>query len=485
VTARALMVCGTASHAGKSLVVTALCRILTGDGRSVAPFKAQNMSNNAAVADGGEIGRAQALQARAAGIAPGVRLNPILLKPVGDLRSQVVVAGRPLDTLDARAYHRYQEAEGRKVVADHYRALAEDFDVVVIEGAGSPVEVNLRDHDLANLWMADLADAPVLLVGDIDRGGVLAALTGTLELMDLRDRARVRGFIINKFRGDRGLLEPALDYLRVRTGVATLGVIPYLDHHLPEEDGLGTVDTGGDDRPLAVAVVRLPRIANFTDLDPFGVEPDVAVRYIDRPEGIAGADLVVLPGTKATLADLAWLRARGLDRAIVRHAAAGRPVIGLCGGFQMLGTRVDDPHGVEGGGTAEGLGLLPVATVMDPEKRVCETRHAPARDAGLGDAPVTGYEIHAGRSVAEGGTALFADAPAGTGVRAGSVWGCYLHGLFENDALRRAVLAPMRAARGLPEPNGVSYAAALDDAIDGLADAVRKHVDMEAVRALL
>lgn len=484
-TARALVVCGTASHAGKSLVVTALCRILQADGASVAPFKAQNMSNNAAVADGGEIGRAQALQARAAGIPPSVRLNPILLKPVGDLRCQVVVAGRVHGTMDVRAYHRWQEDQGRQVVADHYRALAEDFDAVIVEGAGSPVEVNLRDHDLANLWMAEVADAPVLLVGDIDRGGVLAALAGTLELMEPRERARVKGFLVNKFRGDRGLLEPALDYLRIRTGVATLGVIPHLDHHLPEEDGLGTVDTPGEGRPLTVAVIRLPRIANFTDLDPFRVEPDVAVRYADRPEALGGADLVVLPGTKATLADLAWLRARGLDRALVRHAAAGGAVVGLCGGFQMLGTRIEDPHGVEGGGSAEGLGLLPVTTVMDPDKRVCEARHVPAPEAGLGAAPVAGYEIHAGRSVATGGTALFADVPAGTGVRDGAAWGCYLHGLFENDPLRQAVLAPLRAGRGLPEPPQVSYAAALDDSLDRLADAVRKHVDMEAVRALL
>jgi len=485
VTARALMVCGTASHAGKSLLVTALCRILRQDGRSVAPFKAQNMSNNAAVADGGEIGRAQALQARAAGVAPCVRLNPILLKPVGDLRCQVVVAGRVLDTMDVRAYHRWQETDGRRVVMDHYRALAESCELVVIEGAGSPVEVNLRDHDLANLWMAGVADAPVLLVGDIDRGGVLAALAGTLDLMDPSDRARVRGFVINKFRGDIGLLAPALDYLRIRTGVATLGVIPHLEHQLPEEDGLGTVDGPAEGRPLTVAVIRLPRIANFTDLDPLRAEPDVAVRYADRPEALVGADLVVLPGTKATLADLAWLRARGLDRAIQHHAASGGPVVGICGGFQLLGARVADPHGVEGGGAAEGLGLLPVSTVMDPEKRVCEATYRPAPGAGLGDDPVAGYEIHCGRTDANGAEPLFADAPAGTGVRVGNVWGCYLHGLFENDALRRAVLKPLRAARGLAEPTPVSYAATLEHSIDRLADAVRKHLDMEAVRALL
>jgi adenosylcobyric acid synthase len=488
VTARAVMLCGTASHVGKSLLVAALCRILRQDGVSVAPFKAQNMSNNAAVADGGEIGRAQALQARAAGLRPSVRLNPILLKPVGDLRSQVVVGGRVVDTMDVDAYHRFKETHGRAAVREHYRALAERVDVVVIEGAGSPVEVNLKAHDIANLWMAEQADAAVLLVGDIDRGGVLAALTGTMDLMAPDERDRVAGFLINKFRGERRLLEPALDFLRERWGKRTLGVVPYLTHRLPEEDGQGVADAGtglAPDASVGVAVVRLPRMANFTDFDPLASEPDVALRYVDRPDQIAAADLVVLPGTKATLADLAWLRGRGLDRAVADHCARGGTVVGICGGYQMLGTRVTDPHGMEGGGEAEGLGLLPVETEMGPDKRCVEATYRPAPGGPLGDAPVTGYEIHMGRTRCRGGEALFADAPDGTGLVEGSVWGCYLHALFENDAARRAVLGPARAAKGLPEPAPVRYGDVVEASLDALAASVRKHVDLEAIRALL
>jgi len=490
VTARALMVCGTASHVGKSLLVAALCRILRRDGVRVAPFKAQNMSNNAAVADGGEIGRAQALQARAAGIAPSVRLNPLLLKPEGELRSQVVAGGRVVGAMDAGAYHAYKDAHGRAVVLEHYRALADTVDAVVIEGAGSPVEMNLKAHDLANLWMAEQADAAVLLVGDIDRGGVLAALTGTLALMEPAERARVKGLVINKFRGERRLLDPALDFLRERTGVPVLGVVPHLDHALPEEDGVGLKGSGAHldpARSVQVGVVRLPRIANFTDLDPLAAEPDVAVRYLDRPGGPSAdpMDLLVLPGTKATLADLAWLRAQGLDRFVAEHAARGGAVLGICGGYQMLGRRVADPHGVEGGGEAEGLGLLPVTTGMAPDKRCAEVRYRPAPDAGLGAEPVAGYEIHMGRTAVHGGAPLFADAPPGTGVRECAVRGAYLHGLLDNDAARRALLAPLRAAKGLPEPPPVAWAARLEAALDALADAVAKHLDIEAVRALL
>jgi adenosylcobyric acid synthase len=482
------MLCGTASHVGKSLLVTALCRILRQDGLAVAPFKAQNMSNNAAVADGGEIGRAQALQARAAGIPPTVSLNPLLLKPVGDLRSQVVAGGRVVGTMDVDAYHRFKDAHGRGIVLEHYRALAERFDVIVIEGAGSPVELNLKAHDLANMWMAEQADAAVLLVGDIDRGGVLAALTGTLELMEPHERARVRGFVINKFRGEPRLLEPALAFLRERWGRPVLGVVPHVDHRLPEEDGLGLAGASPGPAPEAsvrVGVVRLPRIANFTDFDPLAAEPDVALRYIARPEQVAGLDLLILPGTKATLADLAWLRARGLDAAVAAHARAGGAVAGICGGYQMLGDRIADPHEVEGGGTAPGLGLLPVDTEMAPDKRCAEVRYVPAPDAGLGHAPLAGYEIHLGRTRCRGGAPLFRDAPEGTGVRSGAVWGAYLHGLFENDAARRAVLAPLRAARGLPAPPPVAWGAALEAGLDAWADTVRKHVDIGAIRAWL
>ncbi|MBI5136538.1 MAG: cobyric acid synthase [Nitrospirae bacterium] len=479
------MVLGTSSHVGKSLITAALCRIFRRRGLKVAPFKAQNMSNNAAVCEGGEIGRAQALQARAAGIAPSVHMNPILLKPVGEQRSQVVVAGRVAGTMDVAAYHRFKEQQGRRIVTEHYRALADTVDVVVIEGAGSPVEINLKAHDLANLWVADMADAPVLLVGDIDRGGVLAALVGTIELMAPHERKRVAGFVINKFRGDESLLKPALDYLDARYGVPTLGVIPHIDHHLPEEDGVGVRDRAARaGRCVNVGIVRLPRIANFTDFDPFAVEPDVAVSYVSRPEQARGLDLLILPGSKATIADLHWLRERGLDRAILDHAASGLPLIGICGGYQMLGRRIDDPHGVETGGAADGLGLLDVVTTMAADKRCAAATYTPA-GTRLGAAPVSGYEIHMGRSAAASGEALFADAPDGTGVARGNVWGAYLHGLFDNDAARRAVLAPPRALRGLPEPPPVCYADTLEQAIDAFADTVAAHLDLEALHGLV
>ncbi len=479
------MVCGTGSHVGKSLLTAALCRILAREGRRVVPFKAQNMSNNAAVCDGGEIGRAQALQARAAGVAPTVSMNPILLKPMGERRSQVVVAGRVMEQMDVADYHRFKETDGRRIVTEHYHALAERADVVVIEGAGSPVELNLKAHDLANLWVAEMADAPVLLVGDIDRGGVLAALAGTIELMEPHERARVRGFLINKFRGDASLLDPALEFLQNRYGIPTLGVIPHFRHHLPEEDGLGLADTAApSEQTVNIGVIRLPRIANFTDFDPFAVEPDVSLRYIDRPAQLAGLDLVILPGSKATIADLRWLRAEGLDKAVHAHAERGGAVIGICGGYQMLGRSVADPRGVETGGTADGLGLLPVSTVLAGVKRTVAVRYRPTGDR-LGDGPLEGYEIHMGRTTPHGGEALFADAPPGTGCADGPVWGGYLHGLFENDSARRRVLNPLRAAKRLPGPGPIAYRQVLEDALDLLADTVAANLDMDAIHALV
>ena len=485
-TARPLMVCGTSSHVGKSLLVAGLCRILHQDGVDVAPFKSQNMSNNAAVCDGGEIGRAQALQARAARIPASVDMNPILLKPEGEARSQVVVAGRPVGTMEVEEYHRYKETDGRRIVTEHYRRLAARHDVVVIEGAGSPVEINLKQHDLANLWVAEMADAPVVLVGDIDRGGVLAALAGTLELMAPAERARVKGYVINKFRGRRGLLDPGLSFLTDRYGVPCLGVVPYLSHALPEEDGVAA-EAGvsrGSGR-LRVGVVRLPRLANFTDFDPFAMEPDVTLSYLDHPQEVAAQDLLILPGSKATLADLAWLRRRGLDVAVRDFALGGGPVVGICGGYQMLGTTIADPGGVEGGGRADGLGLLDGRTILAAEKRCVEVTYTPTPDAGLGNTPVTGYEIHMGTTAPGKDAPLFADASEGTGQRRGNVWGAYLHGLFDNDAARQALLGPIRRERCLPEPPPVAFQERVDGSLDHWADTVRKHLDMGAVRALL
>ncbi|MFQ5508424.1 MAG: cobyric acid synthase [Leptospirillia bacterium] len=485
--AAALMLCGTGSHVGKSLLTAAFCRLFARQGLRVAPFKSQNMSNNAAVCDGGEIGRAQALQARAAGLSPHVDMNPILLKPVGEARSQVVVHGQVWDTLDVTDYHRFKETDGRRIAGESYRRLSENADLVVIEGAGSPAEINLKDHDIANLWVADMADARVLLVGDIDRGGVFAAFAGTLELLNPAERARIAGFLINKFRGRADLLIPAIDYLRERYGKPTFGVIPMLEHTLPEEDGLGVADRGGGfgAERLNIAVIHLPRIANFTDFDPFTVEPDVSLGFVDRPEQLAGADMIILPGSKAVIPDLAWLKARGLDVAIREHAGKGGAVAGICGGYQMLGRHISDPHGVEQGGEAQGLGLLDCDTVMAEDKRCERVFLRPATASGLGTMPLEGYEIHMGRTRIAGGTPLFADAPEGTGVRVGNVWGSYLHGLFESDAARRALLAPLRDHKGLAEPEAVVFADLVERSLDSLADTVAKYVDMDAVRGLL
>jgi adenosylcobyric acid synthase len=424
-----LMVQGTASGVGKSTLVAALCRLLRREGLRVAPFKAQNMSNNAAVCpDGGEIGRAQATQAEAAGLAPCVDMNPILLKPEGDTRSQVIVQGRVWGRLTAREYHA-AKPELLQVVADSLTRLRAGHDVVVIEGAGSPAEVNLRENDLVNMAVARLADAPVLLAADIDRGGVFAALVGTLELVEPDDRARVAGLLINRFRGDRALLEPGLRFLEDRTGCPVLGVVPYLPGlHLPEEDSLGldsrnasarqaagpaeaTPDDAAADRGVEVAVVRLPRIANFDDFAPLEAEPGVRLRYVGAPAELGVPDLLILPGSKSTLADLAWLRASGLGAAVLRISAAGVPVLGVCGGYQMLGAQLADPDGVEGEPSARaGLGLLDGCTMFAAAKATRQVRGEIAAAEGffgcLAGLPLEGYEIHLGQTI--GGLPPFA-----------------------------------------------------------------------------
>jgi adenosylcobyric acid synthase len=522
------MVQGTASGVGKSTLVAALCRLLRRQGLRVAPFKAQNMSNNAAVAvDGGEIGRAQAAQAEAAGVPPSVDMNPILLKPEGDARSQVVVRGRVWRRLSAREYHAARP-QLAGVVAESLARLRASYDVVVIEGAGSPVEVNLRASDLVNMAVAALADAPVLLVADIDRGGVFAALVGTLELLEPADRARVLGFVVNRFRGDRALLAPGLEFLQQRTGRPVFGVVPYLhDLRLPAEDSLDL--DGRSPRAAAaieVAVLRLPRMANFDDFGPLEAEPGVRLRYVARPHDLGVPDLAVIPGTKSTVADLAWLRTSGLGTALLRLAAAGTPVLGICGGYQMLGTRLADPHGVEGViGEAPGLGLLDVETVFTADKTTRQvTGHAAACAGFFGcgaGLPLAGYEIHMGRTTDSAAPfAHFtsdAHAPAnfddvglgpappfppgegrdsaglnmarsrgGEGSTDGAVSpdgliaGTYLHGLFHNVDVRRALLSALAARRGVTWTPGSQGAV---DPFDCLADAVAAHVDLERLYA--
>jgi adenosylcobyric acid synthase len=505
----ALLVAGTTSDAGKSVVVAGLCRWLWRRGVAVAPFKAQNMSNNSVVtADGGEIGRAQAMQAHACGLVPSVAFNPVLLKPGSDRTAQVVVRGRVAGQVSALSY-RARAVGLREVVAESLAELRSRFDVVVCEGAGSPAEINLRATDLANMGLAQAADLPVVLVGDIDRGGVLAHLFGTLAVLDAADQARVAGFVVNKFRGDPALLAPGLERLAELTGRPTFGVLPWAERlWLDAEDSLSVVADGVVGRPgppwgagwLRVAVVRLPRISNATDVEALACEPGVAVRWVSEPSRVADADVVVLPGSKATLADLRWLRSTGLAAAVAEHAAAGRPVLGICGGYQMLGRRIADPHGVEapGGSVVEGLGLLDLEVEFDPAKQLA----TPAGTA-LG-VPVSGYEIHHGRVVRSGdpsliegvaGVAAMGAGPAGPaaagvgeGSDAGVVVGTHWHGLLENDGFRRVLLtrwAGQAGRGGFVVAPGTDFAAERAGQLDLLADLVEAHLDTAALEHLI
>ncbi|HZP45111.1 MAG TPA: cobyric acid synthase [Candidatus Binataceae bacterium] len=457
--AKSLMVMGTASDVGKSVVVTALCRSFARAGHAVVPFKAQNMSNNAAVCEGGEIGRAQAVQAEAAGLPPSVLMNPVLLKPSSDLGSQVVICGRArFHTTFRDNYDRYR-AEAWPAIRQSYEALAKRFALIVIEGAGGAAEINLRYRDLVNWPVAELADAPVLLVADIDRGGVFASLVGTVELLAPEERRRVKGFIINKFRGHRELLESGLRLLTERTGIPVLGVLPYRENlGIAEEDAVVLYRHRPRRPPTAVTcgVLHLPHIANFTDFDGLDKEPDVSVHYLRDPGSAPALDLVILPGTKATVDDLAWLRAAGWEEWLNRQRAAGAWIVGVCGGYQMLGRRIIDRDHVE---SAEpetaGLGLLSVETIFDPEK-LTRTVRAVHRATNL---VVAGYEIHAGRihGVNER-NAVFkiierdgrvASELEGLASADGRVFGSSIHGLFDAPAFRRHLINAVRASKGL------------------------------------
>lgn len=488
------MLQGTGSHVGKTLLTAALCRAFREAGRDVAPFKAQNMALNAYVTrDGGEMGWAQAMQAEAARLEPGVEMNPILLKPQSG-GCQVIVRGKAWATLPAGEYYARRD-ELWEVVVETYRRLASAHELLVIEGAGSPAEPNLMAVDIANMKVARLAGAAVVLVGDIDRGGVFASLLGSLALLPRADRRRVRGFLLNKFRGDRALLAPALDFLEGRARRPVLGVVPYLaDLHLPEEDSVA-LDERGDrsaGRPVVapvvapiVAVVRLPHIANFTDFAPLEADPAIELRYAGRPAELAGAALVVLPGSKDMLADLRWLEASGFAEALRRHVARGGRLGGICGGFQMLGRAVEDPRGLEGGGRAEGLGCLPLTTVLVPGK-VTRRVHARLAESGEG---FEAYEIHVGRTRAGAGLSPFALVEAEGGVRPDGgvspdrrVWGTYLHGLFDSGAVRRAVLAGLSPVEATVP---CDYRALREREYGRLAAHVREHVDLPALLGLV
>lgn len=481
----ALLVAGTTSDAGKSMVVAGLCRLLARSGVRVAPFKAQNMSNNSVVTiEGGEIGRAQGMQARAAGLAPSVRFNPILLKPQGDRTSQLVVRGKVEGAVAAGDYFTQRDYLAQ-VVADDLAALREEFDVVLCEGAGSPAEINLRATDLANMGLARAAELPVVIVGDIDRGGVLAHMFGTVAVLAPEDQALIAGFIVNKFRGDPALLAPGLEQLATLTGRPTYGVVPFsADLWLDTEDSLSVVSgnmVGMPAEPLGrqhlrVAAIRLPRVSNSTDIEALACEPGVIVQWVSEPAALADADIVVLPGSKSTVADLGWLRETGLAGALEARVASGAVVLGICGGFQMLCRSIDDA--VESGvGAVSGLGLLDVDIEFGAEKVL---RHW--------ELPLCGYEIHHGRVARRGEKVWFSALEQDQGYRNGAVFGTHWHGLFDNDQFRRGWLEEVALLVGRNEfrvARDTDVAARRDAQLDVMADLLAAHLDLDAVLALI
>ena len=486
--AKPIMVQGTMSGVGKSLLVAGLCRIFAQDGYRVAPFKSQNMALNSCItASGAEMGRAQVVQAEAAGIPPEAAMNPILLKPTSDVGSQVIVNGHAIGVMGARDYFAFK----RSLVPDIMRAyddLAGRFDVIVIEGAGSPAEINLKSDDIVNMGMARMASSPVLLAGDIDRGGVFAQLLGTLMLLDDDERAMVKGLVVNKFRGDKTILDPGLDALRERGGVPIAGVVPYVRVDIDDEDSLSDrLDDRRADALVDVAVVRLPRLSNFTDFIALDAIDGVGVRYVQRARDLGEPDLVVLPGTKNTIADLKWLRESGLEAALLKRAAAGTPVVGICGGYQMLGREVRDPHGVEGGGTVRGMGLLPTVTSFEPEKRQARTSGVIGQVGGalggLSGARFEGYEIHMGETAwvdgAGGELPVF--------VSAGNVYGTYVHGIFDTKECASALAAALFEAKGLDAGSVrvVDMKAYKQEQYDELARVLRGSLDMDLIYRIL
>lgn len=513
-TAKTLMIQGTGSSVGKSLIVTALCRIFARQGVNVAPFKSQNMSLNSYItAEGHEMGRAQVVQAEAAGIEPSSLMNPVLLKPCGDRTSQVIVNGVVRATLTAKEYYHFR-ATLRDDVHQAFAELAARHELILLEGAGSPAEINLRENDLANMGMAGLVDAPVVLAGDIDRGGVFASLYGTVKLLEKQEQRRIQGFIINKFRGDVSILEPGLRRLEELLDRPVLGVLPWLDVRIDEEDSLTerlergrnrAAASGGADTGLVdLAVIRLPRLSNFTDFAVFDAIPEVALRYVDTPKDLGHPDCILLPGSKNTMRDLLFLHESGLANLIMSLHGQGTPVIGICGGFQMLGRTIRDPEAVESDlRELPGLGLLNMETLFFPRKRTTQTMlrvHAGAARTGLlrgaGGLPLKGYEIHMGesRTLESSSATPFGRREDGTAEGAvnaqGTVFGTYLHGLFESIAFTRILLDNLRAAKGLPplppsDTRDFQYKDFRLAEYDRLANAVEAHLDMDALSQII
>ena len=478
--AKSIMIQGTTSNAGKSFLAAGLCRIFHQDGYRVAPFKSQNMALNSFITrDGLEMGRAQVMQAEAAGKEPDVRMNPILLKPTSDMGSQVIVNGEVMGNLSAREYYRNKRALIPEVQRA-YDSLAAENDIIVIEGAGSPAEINLKQDDLVNMGMAKLAGAPVLLAGDIDRGGVFAALAGTMLLLDDTEKPYVKGTVINKFRGDVSILEPGLRMLEDIIHIPTVGVVPYLRLDLDDEDSLTDRFARREKAAVDIAVIRLPRISNFTDFNPLEYLDGVSLRYAGSPEELGEPDLIILPGTKNTMGDLSWLRQSGLEAKILRHYAAGKPIFGICGGYQMLGLSISDPSGAEHGGEMSGLGLLPFSTVFAAEKtrtRVSGTvPEVGGIFSGLSGKPYEGYEIHMGVT----------DTQAAV-VSEGDVYGTYLHGFFDREEITKAVAEALFRKKGM-DPSHVQafdIVSYKEEQYDKLAEALRQALDLEKVYRIL
>ena len=507
-----LMLQGTMSNVGKTLLTAGLCRIFRQDGFKVMPFKAQNMSLNSCITEKGEeMSRAQVMQAEAAGVTPAADMNPLLLKPTGLTGSQVILQGKVLENMTAREFYR-RKKEFREPVLESFHRLEKRADILLIEGAGSPVELNLRKDDLVNMGFAEMVDAPVLLVGDIDPGGVFAQLLGTLSLLSKEERARVKGLIVNKFRGDRTLFEEGVRILEEKSGLSVVGVVPLTELKLPDEDSMSDrlKQKDKDGACFDLAVIRYPRISNFTDMDVFDAWPDMQIRYVTAPAELGNPDLLILPGSKNTLADLAWIRETGLDKPIRAYAAYG-PVLGICGGFQMLGETVHDPGGVEwshrseegtgrnfaaaksGSSTSEapGLGLLPIRTVMLPDKVQVKKEDRIGKLKGplslLSDLPVSGYEIHMGRTESSDPAGSTEEHGAGILLETGNVYGTYLHGFFDGPEVIPALRKSLAQRRGitLPEEDKVEYQEFKEREYDRLAEVLRQSLAMDRIYSIM
>ena len=503
--AQYIMLQGTSSHVGKSILTTALCRIFLQDGQRVVPFKAQNMALNSYVtADGLEMGRAQVAQAEAAGLLPMVDMNPVLLKPTGNACSQVILNGRPVGNMSAREYHKGYAIKAFDAVKEALSRLDKAYDTLVIEGAGSPAEINLKDHDIVNMRVAKHLGAPVLLVADIDRGGSLAALVGTLELLDEEERAHVKGLIINKFRGDVSLFTPAIDFLEEKTGKPVLGVIPYIgDLGIDDEDSVSLEEkgTGPSSDKVNIAVVQVPKISNFTDFDSLSREKDAVLYYARRPEELDGADAVILPGSKNTTEDLLFLKEQGWDKALAAFMKKGKPVIGICGGYQMMGDAVVDPDGSESDlGSVEGLHILQGTTTFNREKLTfqvtAECQDLPFVGGSIDARNLTGYEIHMGRTDATGNdlhpfvvtrrSEKPCEVTVGAARRDGLAWGTYIHGIFDNDDFRRQFINGLRRQKGWQAlPVSLHYREEKEEKYDRLAAVVIEALDMPTLTRII